>query len=847
MSSLTLHYDFVNNPSLSGHDDYTGILTTPDLSITRATTAMMKDADGWLREMQSGEARFPGATFNHNLFTYSEDLSNAAWTKSDVTLGTGIAGPTGYTGTIDKIVEDATNALHYVPQSRDFLQDHFYLVSCVAKAGERDEIWLYVRQASDGTAGFNLSTGVAQELNAGVIDYGMTDLGDGWYRCYAVVQCAASSTNGSGAGLGSSVAAYLGNGTSGAYIGYLQCEDVSGAWDSDNLLLQSNDFDTNWTNLASTETSGKADPDGGTNAWALNEDGTAASSHAIRQVFTLEEAGTWYVASVYAKASNRSWLLLNPTNLTGKFGGSCYFNLADGTKGTDNGLWSSIEDVGGGWYRCATVVAAASNDLTGRLDINVAEADGDFTFDGLSQESILIYKAQLEKAKPNQTAPGTYTATTTAAVTNYSPSTYIPTTTAAVSSLSGTSDGLLVEEARTNLALESEDIFTTWTLTQAELTGMADQTIAPDGSLTADQLQDDASTGTGTPSIRQALTVATSTAYTFSIFAKADQLSWVALELRLFTTPAGTPAAWFDLASGVVGTKDSALDSHGIEDYGNGWYRCWITFTTDVADTFGQIQVTLSDADNDQIVDLDGTSSIFIWGAQLEAGAFPTAYIPTTTGSVTRNAEVVDSTDLSWANPDETIGTWFGHIVGPVWSGLSDGPDPAPVVYWDSASSFIAPYQSVNRQASGAVWTVGGATSAFGGHSNTLNEGDEARFATGFALNDVQSYVDGSAGYSDVTYDRTGANALDTLKVGIGGFGAYWNGLIKEVGYFGERLDNSTLDQLSDGTLTLSDFGSGVLDRKRRQFYQRQKAAMQGVKARRTWAGRPVGPARRRR
>jgi hypothetical protein len=70
--------------------------------------------------------------------------------------------------------------------------------------------------------------------------------------------------------------------------------------------------------------------------------------------------------------------------------------------------------------------------------------------------------------------------------------------------------------------------------------------------------------------------------------------------------------------------------------------------------------------------------------------------------------------------------------------------------------------------------------------------------------------------------------------------GNFWNGPIKEIGYFAERLDNSTLDQLSDGTLTLSDFGAGVLDRLRRQHYQRQKWRAQGSPGRATWAGRPV-------
>jgi hypothetical protein len=169
------------------------------------------------------------------------------------------------------------------------------------------------------------------------------------------------------------------------------------------------------------------------------------------------------------------------------------------------------------------------------------------------------------------------------------------------------------------------------------------QTTAPDGSTTADKLIDDAATGTGTVQVFQSVTVGTSTAYALSVYAKQDQLSWLNLRITNFTTP-GTTNGWFDLANGVKGTIEAGYDDSGIEDAGNGWYRCWVTFTTDATDTTGNLRIQCVDADQSTTAALDGTSSIFVWGAMFEAGSKPSPYIRTTTGTVTANADNVTGT-----------------------------------------------------------------------------------------------------------------------------------------------------------------------------------------------------------
>jgi hypothetical protein len=220
----------------------------------------------------------------------------------------------------------------------------------------------------------------------------------------------------------------------------------------------------------------------------------------------------------------------------------------------------------------------------------------------------------------------------------------------------GESLGLLVEEARTNLALYSQAInLANWGSQQATIQTLNAAT-SPDGSSNATLFVEN--TQNANRFIGQTIGV-TNTAYTVSIFAKAKERRRIMFRE---STVSGTSAT-FDLQSGTVaGSEGSPTTS--IQPYGNGWYRCVMIYTPSSTSTRLHSVYLMPDSGTSFATSTyagDGVSGLYLFGFQVELGAFPTSYIPTTTAAATRAADVVSITGSnfsSWYN--QTEGTVFG-------------------------------------------------------------------------------------------------------------------------------------------------------------------------------------------
>ena len=320
----------------------------------------------------------------------------------------------------------------------------------------------------------------------------------------------------------------------------------------------------------------------------------------------------------------------------------------------------------------------------------------------------------------------------------------------------GTYKGMSVEEQRENICLQSEDFSTTW-LSGVNTTVSAVTETTPDGDSTSKSVKigDDNSTGTGSVVVRQDITVTGGETYTASIFLKADGLAFARLSIDEYDgVTNGTQ--YFGLSgSGSLGTA-SNLDDSKIEAYPNGWYRCSVTWTQGAADTEFKFRIYVANSISSSTVDLDNTSSIFAWGVQVELGANSSSYIPTTTTSVTRNADQISKTSAS-TYVGQTAGTVYVEatidniIANANMISVSDGTDDNIVRI------------TFNANADMRMYVKGGTTSIIN-DVETIVAGTY-KFAIVYSGSDTRVYRDGVQ-LSSSTTSLTFTSSVDEIDIG---------------------------------------------------------------------------------
>jgi hypothetical protein len=547
---------------------YFDFLTTTSLdsriTFSRTTQATLVDATGRVTYAPN------------NLLTNSESFEASVWTKtrSSITPNAAVA-PDGTT-TADKLVTDTTAGSHIVFQQLSTQAAGSYVFSVYAKAAELSSITLQQTISTTYGATFNLLTGAVSGLIGGAVGTA-TAVGDGWYRC-SIAYTTTSSIALTGA-------IYTGfppnDGTSGVFIWGAQIEAVTyqttpGTYNSTtpkNLLGFTQEFDNAaWTKSnAFVQTNLLLRSEEFNNAFWTNSVTGTGSAPVITANVGIAPDGTETADQVV-------------------------FNSGAGTTSTDRSLISSsnVSVTASATYTHSIFVKGAAGTKLVMRGVN-ASSYASITLTGewdrVTGSEVAASSSGAFEIGIRQGVTGTINSTAT----------------------------VLLWGAQLVQGATAGDYQPTYA------TAAAVQYVAPDGTLSAEALQE--TTATGLHLAQQFFTFASGVPYTVSAYVKAGSRTWVQLLLpgAAFTASQG---GFFNLTGdGSLGTATGTPTARSITAVGNGWYRISVTATSTAA-AGGNIPIVAASADGTtSYAGSDTSPALFVWGAQLSNSASLDPYV----------------------------------------------------------------------------------------------------------------------------------------------------------------------------------------------------------------------------
>jgi len=525
-----------------------------------------------------------------------------------------------------------------------------------------------------------------------------------------------------------------------------------------NLLTYSQDFDNaSWTKGGSTPVSVTTNqtiaPDG-----TLTMDliaGNPANNDRVEQAVTIGNSTT-YTYSCYLKAGTATKTRLNVGLTSGgvqaviDWSGS---TLASITPSTGSASFASL---GGGIYRAWFIFTSGASDA-GSTPIRLYPAG--HVADGGITGNIYAWGAQLEQ---NEYATS-YIRTISSSVTR----TVAPRI---------TDKGLLIEEARTNLCLQSQT-FDNASWTNWNITVTADAIAAPDGTLTADLLT---VTTTAATLMVQSIGAVSGANCCASIYVQKNNRSDTATSYILYDLTAGSNkvACSVNWAAMTVSGTGASIERLGSTN----WYRIILV---DTAWTSGNVARFYAGAGGGS---LTGGLAWYQWGAQVEAAAFPSSYIPTTSSSATRAADVC-SIAVSGISYPATLFAEFERVV--------DTGGAEAELQLDAGSNVDNCAVFVNSSDLGGISTnAGGVSQASLTVAGALAVGTVYRIAGRFAANDVQMARSGTLG----TQDTSATSPATPTRILLGSFNGGANppfGFIKRAAVWNSAFTDAQLQAVS--------------------------------------------------
>jgi hypothetical protein len=345
-------------------------------------------------------------------------------------------------------------------------------------------------------------------------------------------------------------------------------------------------------------------------------------------------------------------------------------------------------------------------------------------------------------------------------------------------------NGLLIEGSRTNQALNSSIAATTaCTLT----TGQTD----PAGGSGAVLLTEDTSASGHQASTGNNIVYSNGTTYVASAFFKKGSCDKVQMFLSSSVVGSGDCYANFDLTNGTVTASGASVSLAALQALGNGWYRCSMRFTTTGGVTHTLAFCTLQTGSEVRAPSFVGTSrSYYLYGAQVEAGAFLSSYIPTTSSAATRAADICTG-PVGWVNESE--GTlWVEATPGGIDPGAATSPRLVCLT-----NSGVTSYHELRRLASssaaqGSTVVAGTAQATMG--ATAWNNAVTAKAALGWRNNDEAFCFAGGTAATDTATPGGMPTGLTVLRLGANSpTGGFFFGHLRGLRGWTRRLSDSQI------------------------------------------------------
>lgn len=354
----------------------------------------------------------------------------------------------------------------------------------------------------------------------------------------------------------------------------------------------------------------------------------------------------------------------------------------------------------------------------------------------------------------------------------------------------GTCPSILVEPQRTNLALYSEQ-FDNINWTKSNMNVTANSSTSPDGTTTADTI-----TVTSTSAELFGAGTSATTTTTSSVFVKKGNQKYFGITINGVNNFDSRYQAVFDLDNGTIFQENNSSTqltnrSAKIESYANGWYKVSVTATFAIL-AVGFVVFQHSNSvptipSNNLAWNNSTNGNTFIWGAQLEAGSYATSYIPTTSASVTRNADLISKTGIS-SLIGQTEGTLFIDVLPNNTLSVN-----VPIRLDDTTSSNIIQLEWSGATTANLLIASGGSWSVLA-TGLSVPQNIHSKIAIAYKINDFVLYVNGTQKVNDTS---------GTVPVGMSSIrfnkssSTVFSGYYKTAALWKTRLSNSELAEIT--------------------------------------------------